>query len=171
MVRFSAIIKKFDKQGEKTGWTYIEVPAEIAGSLHPGNKKSFKVKGALDAHEIMGVSLLPMGEGDFILPLNAVMRKAIGKRMGAGIQVKLSADISIYELNSELMECLADEPVALAFFQTFSRSTQNYYSKWIESAKTETTRTGRIAMAVNALLRKMDYGAMLREARDKKKSR
>lgn len=171
MVRFSAIIKKFDKQGEKTGWTYIEVPAEIASSLNPGIKKSFKIKGSLDAYEIMAVSLLPMGDGNFILPLNAPMRKGIGKRMGASIQVKFSVDTSIYELNSELMECLADEPAALAFFQTFSRSTQNYYSKWIESAKTETTRTGRIAMAVNALMRKMDYGTMLREARDKKKSR
>lgn len=171
MITFSATIQKFGKQGEKTGWTYVEIPAEKADELCPNNKRSFKIKGKIDNYSIMGISLLPMGKGDFILPLNAVMRKAIGKREGAMVELKLQVDNAIYALNEEFMLCLADEPAALQFFQSFSRSTQNYYSKWIESAKTESTRTTRIAMAVNALLRKMDYGSMLREARDKKKSR
>ena len=171
MVTFTATIQKFGKQGEKTGWTYVEVPSKIAEELSPNNKRSFKIKGKIDKHSIMAVSLLPMGDGNFILPLNAPMRKAIGKREGARIELKLQIDKAVYELNEEFMLCLADEPAALQFFQSFTRSTQNYYSKWIESAKTETTRTARIAMAVNALLRKMDYGSMLREARDKKKSR
>ena len=35
MVRFSTVIKQFSDQGEKTGWTYIEVPHEIAEKLKP----------------------------------------------------------------------------------------------------------------------------------------
>lgn len=166
MLRFTAEIKKFDKQGEKTGWTYVEVPAKIASQLAPGTKKSFKVKGKLDAHDIMGVSLLPMGEGNYIIPLNAGMRKGIGKRKGDTLTLQLEPDNRKYSLNAEFMECLADEPTALAFFNTFSPSTQQYYSKWIESAKTEPTRIRRIAMAINALQRKMEFGPMLREARD-----
>ena len=39
MVHFITTILKFDKQGEKTGWTYIEIPADIAEQLKPNNKK------------------------------------------------------------------------------------------------------------------------------------
>ncbi|RYD71709.1 MAG: hypothetical protein EOP53_23195, partial [Sphingobacteriales bacterium] len=46
-----------------------------------------------------------------------------------------------------------------------------YYSKWIESAKTEPTKTKRIAIVVSGLARHMDYGAMLREQRDNKLTR
>ena len=48
MITFKATIKKFAKQGEKTGWTYIEVKAENAQILKPGNKRSFRVKGEID---------------------------------------------------------------------------------------------------------------------------
>ena len=100
------------------------------------------------------------------MPLNGAMRKGIGKKAGAMLQLKLQIDPKPYELNKEFMECLADEPKALEFFNSFSRSIQNYYSKWIDSAKTETTRTKRIAMAVNALSRKMNYGEMLRSLKE-----
>ena len=76
---FEAIINKFDNQGEKTGWRYIEIPPVLAQQLFPGNKKSFRVKGLLDGHVIKGVALLPMGDGDFILPINATMRKGTKK--------------------------------------------------------------------------------------------
>ena len=45
MIHFNAVIKKFNEQGEKTGWTYIEIPEEIASKIKPGYKKSFRVKG------------------------------------------------------------------------------------------------------------------------------
>jgi hypothetical protein len=50
MIRFETIIKRFLSQGEKTGWTYIEIPVEIAQKLKPGNKKSFRAKGRLDEY-------------------------------------------------------------------------------------------------------------------------
>lgn len=168
MITFTANIYQFEKQGEKTGWNYIDVPADIAEQLKPGCKKSFKVKGKLDNYSIALVSLLPMGNGNFIMPFNAAMRKGTGKRKGAMIKVQLTEDQKEYELNKDLMECLADEPAALLFFQSKPRSHQNYYSKWIESAKTETTRAKRIAMAVSYLAKKIEFGEMLRMERDKK---
>ena len=86
-VQFTATIHRFEKQGEKTGWTYFEVPPDIAQQLKPGNKKEFKVKGKLDDHPIKRISLLPMGGGRFILVLNAALRKAIGKKEGAMVKV------------------------------------------------------------------------------------
>ena len=38
MIHFKAVIKKFGEQGEKTGWSYIEVPEEVASKIKPGTK-------------------------------------------------------------------------------------------------------------------------------------
>ena len=84
MVSYTTPILKFDKQGEKTGWTYIEVPEKIAEQIKTGCKKSYRVKGRLDDYKIEQVALIPMGEGGFIIPFNAAMRKGTGKRKGAG---------------------------------------------------------------------------------------
>lgn len=167
MVKFTTLIKKFESQGEKTGWTYITIPAEQAQILFPGRKKSFTVKGKLDNHGIDGVSLLPMGAGDFIIPLNATLRKAIGKRQGFKLEVQLSLDNSPFKFNPDFIECLADEPKAKEHFENMPLSHQKYYSKWIDSAKTMETRAKRITMAVSSLAIKMDFGEMLRSNRKK----
>ena len=168
MIQFIVTIQKFGKQGEKTGWTYIEIPSDIAEQINPGIKKSFRVKGKLDQHRISGVSLLPMGDGKFIMALNAAMRKGIGKRQGAKLDVQLEVDKKAYQLNKDFMECLADEPDAAAFFQSIPRSFQHYFSKWIDSAKTEATQTKRIAQAVSALARKMNFPEMIRSLQKNK---
>jgi len=162
MIQFTAIIHKFEEQGEKTGWSYIEVPADMAQQLKPGNKKSFRVKGKLDQYKIEGVSLLPMGGGSFIMAINGAMRKGTGKKQGATLKVKLEEEKKTYQLNKEFVECLADEPRALTNFKAMSKSFQNYYSKWIESAKTEPTKTKRIAVAVSALAKGMNFSEMVR---------
>lgn len=162
MIRFTAPILKFDKQGEKTGWTYIEIPEELAQKLKPGNKKSFRVKGKLDNYAFKQMALLPMGGGDFILPLNAEMRKKIKKRFGATLEVRMEADDSPFEMSKDFMACLEDEPKALEYFKTLPGSHQKYFSKWIETAKTEPTKAKRIAQAVNALAKRWGFAEMVR---------
>lgn len=170
MVKFSATIKQFAEQGEKTGWTYVEIPFDIADQLKPGNKKSFRVKGLLDAYPIKQVALMPMGGGNFIMAINAEMRKGIKKRKGAMLQLQLQEDKEKVKPSAVLLECLNDEPAAKTFFESLPYGHQNYFSKWIESAKTEETKTKRIAFAVDALSKKMDYGTMIRNIKaDKEK--
>ena len=166
MIKFTTTILKFGAQGEKTGWTYLVIPAALAQQLSPGNKKSFRVKGKLDEHSISGMALIPMGEGSFIMALKADLRKAIGKQKGATIQVELTVDTVSYQVNILLLECLEDEPAAMRHFKLLPASHQHYFSKWIESAKTVTTKTKRIAMTVNAMSKKIDFGQMLRSAKD-----
>ena len=168
MVHFKAVIKKFNEQGEKTGWSYIEVPEVVASKIKPGYKKSFRVKGRLDNYLIEKTSLLPMGGGNFIIPVNAAIRKALGKRKGAVINASLEADERDVEINKSFLICLADEPAALEFFNSLARGHRNYFSKWIESAKTEETKANRIARAVTALSRKLGYPEMMRMAREEK---
>ncbi|WP_407520424.1 YdeI/OmpD-associated family protein [Lacibacter sp. MH-610] len=162
MVRFKATIQKFQKQGEKTGWTYISIPQKVAEQINPGVKKSYRVKGRLDAYVFDGISLLPMGEGDFIIPLKADIRKKLGKRAGETLMAELELQQKAYEIDADFMACLEDEPAALRFFETLPKGHRNYFSKWIESAKTEPTRAKRIALAVNALAKKWGYAEMIR---------
>ncbi len=164
-VQFAATIQRFDSKGEKTGWTYIEIPIDIAQQLKPGNKKSFRVKGKLDEFKIEGIALIPMGGGVFIMPLNADLRKGIGKRKGAMLSVKLLVDEKGFVFNKDLINCLVDEPSAKQYFETLTGSHQRYFSKWIDSAKTEPTKIKRIAMVVNALAKKMGYPEMIRASK------
>lgn len=167
-VKFTASVLKFDKQGEKTGWTYIEVPAKIARQLKQDNKKSFRVKGKLDNFSIKKTALLPMGDGNFILPLNAKMRKRSGKHMGSTLIVQLEEDNNPLLLNMELMACLADEPGAIKFFNQLPKSHQYYFSKWIESAQTDSTKAKRIANTVTACLKKQGFPQMMRSLKEEK---
>lgn len=168
MVKFTATLLKFNNMGEKTGWTYIEVPEKISEQLKPGVRKSFRVKGRLDDHAIRSVALLPMGGGGFIMPVNAIMRKAIGKTKGAKVAVQLEVDNKVIPLSKDLMECLADEPAALAFFKKLPPSHQQYYSKWVEGAKTEGTKTKRITATVTAMERQLSFSEMMRELKKEK---
>ena len=162
MVEFTATIRKFAEQGEKTGWTHIIIPADIAEELLPGNKKSFRVKGKLDDFAIHSVALMPMGGGSFVMPINAAMRKGIHKKEGAMITARLQVDTKEIKPPAEFVECLKDEPAAHEYYFSLSKSHQLYFTRWISSAKTEATKTKRIAQSVNALAKRFDFGAMLR---------
>jgi len=99
VVQFNTTILQFAEQGEKTGWTYIRIPVDMAQKLKPGNKKTFRVKGKLDDHPIKNIALLPAGGGDFIMALNATMRKDIHKRKGSMLNWKLIVNLSLYRKN------------------------------------------------------------------------
>ncbi|MES2006359.1 MAG: YdeI/OmpD-associated family protein [Bacteroidota bacterium] len=162
MVRFTATIHQFAEQGEKTGWTYVEIPSDIAQELKPGNKKTFRVKGKLDTYAISGVALLPMGAGKFILPLNAAMRKGIHKKKGSMLALQLAVDVKPLEAPAGFMECLEDEPKAKAFFAQLKLSHRNYFIKWMGGVKTETAVAKRIAQVITALAREQDFVTMIR---------
>ncbi len=109
-----------------------------------------------------------MGSGNFIIPLKADIRKALGKRKGAIVSVKLEEDKRPVALNSEFMQCLADEPAALEYFNSLAGSHRNYFSKWIDTTKTNETKAARIARAVNALAHKLGYPEMMRMGKEEK---
>jgi hypothetical protein len=169
MVEFTTIILKFGDQGEKTGWRYIDIPADVARELKPDNKKSFRVKGMLDGFPVSGIALMPMGEGNFIMAIKADIRKGIHKKEGAMLHVQLEIDNDYkVEVPDELMECFEEEPEALAFFNSLPPSHRDYFVKWIADAKTEATRVKRIINTVNAMARKMKYNEMIRAMKREK---
>ena len=162
MIIFDAIIKRFQTHAEKTGWTYIIIPAAIAGQLKPGTRVTFRVKGKLDDVKIEKLSILPMGDGDFILTLNKQLRKSIGKPVGAKIKVQITLDKRELEIFPELVACLKDEPAAYKAFLKLTPSHQRYFSKWVTDAKTDQTKVKRIAITVNAMLTNKSFGEALK---------
>jgi hypothetical protein len=164
MIEFKTVILQFGEMGEKTGWRYIEIPADIAQELKPGNKKSFRVKGFLDNYPIAGFALMPMGDGQFIMPVKADIRKAIHKEVGAMLIVKLQEHVGFkVDIPADLQDCFDFDAEALQHFNNLAMSHRNYFIKWIESAKTDETRAKRIVNTVNAMLRKWSYNEMIRE--------
>jgi hypothetical protein len=163
MIKFNTIIQRFDKQGEKTGWTYIEISKAQAQKINPGVKVGYRVKGKLDQFSYEKTALLPMGEGRFIMPLKANIRKAIGKKMGDKLTVEMELDQRQIQPSADFMKCLKEDPEATMFFKTLPGSHQRYYSKWIEDAKTMQTKAKRIAMAMTAFSKKQRFNEMMRE--------
>ena len=166
MIRFKAELQKFGEKGEKTGWTYITVPSKIAEQIKANNKKSFRVKGKIDAHPLKAVAMIPMGGGDFIIAVNAVMRKAIRKIHGAVAELQLEEDSSPVKIATDLVECLSDDPSAKKYFNALPTSHRNWYSNWVKAAKTEITKSKRIAAVVKACAQELTFSEMMKGYRE-----
>ncbi len=164
---FQTELLKFGAKGEKSGWTYIEIPASLAAQLKPDTRTSFRVKGSIDQYQLSQVALVPMGEGDFILPVNTTMRKILRKEAGAKVHVTLALDESEVVLSADLLACLEDAPEAKAYFEKLPGSHQKYYTRWIESAKTPGTKAKRITQAIMGMTQKMNFGETLRHVKEK----
>lgn len=168
MVFFKSEIERFEQMGEKTGWSYIFIPAVIALQIKPYNKKSFRVKGKIDDLEVSGLALLPMGDGDFILALKTELRKKLKKEAGAKVNLEFEEDTTFkIEMPEDLEVCLSQEEHLMQNFLKQPKSHQNYFINWINQAKTEMTRTKRLTMTVNAMDKQMNYGQMMRESKSK----
>ena len=163
MVIFKAEIERFEKKGEKTGWTYVAVPRATASLIKPDCRKSYRVKGRLDNVTVAGIGMVPMGEGDFIIALKGSLRKQLKKEEGAVIQLELEEDKDFrIEMPDDLAICLSEESYLMENFLKMPKSHQNYYINWLNTAKTEKTRTKRITEIIVAMDRKMDFGEMMR---------
>lgn len=162
MITFSIVLKKFKSKGEKSGWTYIDINNEIAKKINGDVKKSYRVKGKIDNININCVTILPMGDGSFILPVNSELRKLLRKKENDIVQVSLEVDNAEYILNEEMIECINDEQKAKDFFNKMPLSHRRYYSKWVESAKTIETKSKRIALIVSSLCKGENFSEMLR---------
>lgn len=168
MLQLHSEILKFNQKGEKSGWTYLEISAEIAHQLKPNTKKSFRIKGLIDAVPINGIALLPMGEGNFIFPLNKTLRQKLKKEHGEMVLLQIEEDKAFtISMPEELEICLLEEPPLMHRFMQQPASHQRYFYKWINDAKTFETKAKRIAMTVNAMQHCWDFGQMLRNEKAK----
>jgi hypothetical protein len=146
---------KLEKFHGKGGWTYAQIPEIVK------DKKSslgwVKVKGFIDDVAISNYHLMPMGDGKFMLPVKAEIRKKIRKQEGDWVKVVLFPDKDPIAIPPEWQECLQDEPVANKFFQSLSDSEKKYYIQWIYGAKREETRVSRMARSIRRLMKRLKF--------------
>lgn len=162
MPSFITTIQKFANKGEKTGWTYIDIPSDIVLSLKLKNKKEFRIKGTMDDVKFERLACYPIGEGNFIIALNADLRKKIRKEEGASVNIKFTLDASGPLQSQELIDCLNEDPTAKTQFETLLQSHRNYFHNYINTAKGAATKAGRIVNVINAMYKKQDFGEMIR---------
>lgn len=158
IIKFTALISKVNNKG---GWSYIIIDKKYGQKLKPKTRTSFRVKGTLDQHPIQKTSLLPMRNGNFMLPINGAIRKGTGKKAGDKLKVSIELDERKLSLSKDLLACLKDDPEAMTFFKSLSRSNQQYFSKWVDDAKTAPTKARRITISLIAFSKKMNYTDML----------
>jgi hypothetical protein len=168
MHSFKSIIQKFATKGEKTGWTYVDIPQDIILKLKLKNKKEFRIKGAMDDVKFERLACYPIGEGNFIIAINAELRKKLGKKEGAVLSVKFELDNSEALKSQELLDCLNDDKIALKQFNSLLLSHQNYFHRYIYTAKGADTKAGRIVNTINAMHKKMNFGEMIRSLKKEK---
>lgn len=168
MVYLKAEIERFDVNGEKTGWSYVFIPQDVADRIRPNSRIGFRVRGLIDGVIINGMSVMPVKESGFVLPLNKPLRKSLKKEEGAVVELRLEFDLDFkIELPEDLEVCLAQEDGLLEYFLSLPKSHQNYFITWLNTAKTEPTRTKRLIMIVDAMAKKQDFGLMIRSNKQK----
>jgi len=168
MPTFKSIIQKFANKGEKTGWTYVDVPPDIILKLKLKNKKEFRIKGVIDNVKFERMAVYPIGEGNFIIAINGELRKKLGKKEGATIAIKFELDKSEALQSQELLDCLNEDSVAKKQFESLNLSHKNYFHRYIYSAKGAATKAGRIVNVINAMYKKQNFPEMLRGLKKEK---
>lgn len=145
------LLEKFPCKG---GWTYAEIPEVKIGNRAFG---MFKVKGRIDDFEIINSQLMPLGNGNLMLPVKTQIRKAINKQIGDWVHIVLYSDEEPLVTPEDFLVCLQDEPEALLFYQSLNENEQQEYINWIFSAKAEQTKVERIAKALDRLVKNQKY--------------
>lgn len=170
MIYLKVEIEKFETNGEKTGWSYVFLPQEIADQIKPNSRRGFRIRGFIDDLPVNGLSATPIKDNGFIIPLNKNLRKSLRKEEGAVVELRLEFDADFkIEMPEDLEICLAQEDGLLEHFLSLVKSHQNYFITWLNTAKTEPTRTKRLIMIVDAMAKKYDFGLMIRSNQAKNK--
>ena len=131
------------------GGAYVSVPFDVEQVF---GKKRVKVLATIDGVPYRG-SLVRMGTECHLLPVLKGIRQQLGKTIGDEIEVTVEEDSQPRQVvvPPDLQQALADDPVALAFFERLSYTHQKEYVQWIEEAKRPRTRQARVTRMVEML--------------------
>jgi hypothetical protein len=129
--------------------TGFEVPPDVVDALGAGKRPAVTV--TVGGHTYRS-TVAVMG-GRYMLPLSAENRTAAGLSAGDAADVELELDTAprVVEVPADLAAALDAEPAARAAFDALNYSNQRRHALSVEGAKTEATRTRRVAKVVETL--------------------
>ena len=129
--------------GNKAG---IEVPEEIVNALGAGRRPPVVV--TINGQSYRS-SIAVMG-GLNMVGVSAANRELTGTSAGDTVEVDIGLDTQprVIDVPEDLAAALEAEPEAKAFYATLNYSSQRRYVEPIAAAKTEDTRSRRIAKVV-----------------------
>lgn len=104
-----------------------------------------KIKGVIDDYKFSNVRLMPLGNGNLFLAVKSEIRKKIKKQAGDMVHITLYKDKEPMVIPEELILCMKYEIGILKRFEFYSDGEKKAFIEWIYSAKTEETKTDRIA--------------------------
>jgi hypothetical protein len=130
--------------------TYVAVPEDVAAAL--GLKGRPKIRAMIAGHPYRG-SLMPMGDGTFVLGVLKAIQEAEGLKRGDTITVELEIDTAprVIEPPADLARALARDKGAKAAWEKLSYTNQREMARSIDEAKRPETRERRLAAALAKL--------------------
>ena len=141
---FTAVI-----QNAGGGGAFVEIPFDVEAAF--GSKRP-KVKAQIEGIKYRG-TLMRMGSECHMLGILKSIREQVGKNFGDEVTVTVEADTEerVVEIPVELKKAFKAEKEAKAAFDKLSYTHQREYVMWINEAKRDETRQGRIAKTIEML--------------------
>lgn len=131
------------------GGAYVTIPFDVEAAF---GKKRVRVHATFDGEPYRGL-LARMGGENHILIILKEIRQKVGKEPGDMVEVTVWEDLEerVVEVPADLLEALRANPQAYGFFEQLAFTHKREYVQWIDEAKREATRRGRIARCVEKL--------------------
>ncbi len=136
--------------GPHGSWARLQIPFNVEDTY--GTKGRVPVRAMFGRTEFR-TSIFPNGDGTHYLMVNRDMQAAAGTGVNETVSITLWRDSVPDEpaVPRDLAAALAKNRAAGRTFAELPPSARREYVQWIESAKLEQTRAGRVTSAVKLL--------------------
>jgi uncharacterized protein YdeI (YjbR/CyaY-like superfamily) len=128
----------------------MQVPAVVTAAF--GKKGRIPVCGTINRFAYRS-SIFPNGKGGHHMMVNKAMREGAKAEQGERVRVTMAVDDAPREVAvpTDLARAMKGRAAVRRFFDGLAPSCKKEYVVWIESAKREETRKGRVEKAVAML--------------------